>query len=150
MCVYNSAVTLTQGSPAGGTYSGNGVSGGMFNPAVAGLGSSTITYTVTGSNGCSSSATSNVQVDACLGLDESVASALSVYPNPTSGLLTVDAGKVAVAEIVAYDALGKLLFMVKPNATTTQINLSGYASGVYNLKITTDSGVQHVPVSVSY
>lgn len=45
--------TLTGGSPAGGTYSGNGVSSGKFDPSG---GSSTITYSYTNANGCSNSA----------------------------------------------------------------------------------------------
>ena len=37
--------TLSGGSPAGGTYSGTGVNLGKFNPAIAGVGTHTITYT---------------------------------------------------------------------------------------------------------
>src|SRR5688572_30414360 len=44
------AVTLT-GSPSGGTFSGTGVSGDQFDPAVAGLGTHTITYSYTDGNG---------------------------------------------------------------------------------------------------
>lgn len=52
VCVNGAAVTLTGGSPTGGVYSGTGVSGGMFYPTVAGVGSHTITYTYTNANGC--------------------------------------------------------------------------------------------------
>src|SRR5437763_14129533 len=38
ICVDGLAITLSQGSPAGGTYSGAGVSGGQFTPSVAGVG----------------------------------------------------------------------------------------------------------------
>lgn len=62
ICSAASAVTLTGGSPSGGIYSGTGVSNGSFNPAVAGVGTHTITYTVTGSNSCSASATSSINV----------------------------------------------------------------------------------------
>jgi hypothetical protein len=47
VCVTEAPFTLTGGSPASGTYSGPGVSGGQFNPSVAGVGNHTITYTVT-------------------------------------------------------------------------------------------------------
>lgn len=53
VCADAAPVTLTGGSPAGGTYSGTGVSNGMFNPA---SGTQTITYTVMGSFGCTNSA----------------------------------------------------------------------------------------------
>ena len=45
-CINASAVTLS-GTPTGGTFSGNGISGNIFTPSVAGLGTHSITYTVT-------------------------------------------------------------------------------------------------------
>ena len=42
-CVGHSSIELA-GTPAGGTFSGNGVSGGLFNPGVAGVGTHIITY----------------------------------------------------------------------------------------------------------
>lgn len=48
LCETSSPVTLT-GLPAGGTWSGTGISpGGLFNPALAGSGSHMLTYTVSG------------------------------------------------------------------------------------------------------
>ncbi len=61
-CVNNTVLTLSGGSPAGGTYSGPGVSGGNFNAAVAGLGVHTITYTYTDANGCVGTATDDITV----------------------------------------------------------------------------------------
>ncbi len=46
------AFVLTGGLPAGGTYSGTGVTGGSFDPATAGAGVHTITYTFVDLNGC--------------------------------------------------------------------------------------------------
>jgi len=50
-CVSGAAVALSA-TPAGGTFSGPGVSGSQFNPATAGPGTHTLTYTVTDSLGC--------------------------------------------------------------------------------------------------
>ncbi|MCE7926669.1 MAG: HYR domain-containing protein [Haliscomenobacteraceae bacterium CHB4] len=55
-------VPLTGGTPAGGTFSGPGVSGSIFNPTVAGLGTHVITYTYTDGNGCTNSDTNHVTV----------------------------------------------------------------------------------------
>jgi gliding motility-associated-like protein len=52
-CIDEAAFNLSGGSPTGGTYSGNGVSGGDFNPAVAGVGIHPITYSYTNTEGCS-------------------------------------------------------------------------------------------------
>jgi len=43
-------------SPAGGTFSGPGISGTEFNPSVAGTGTQTLTYSFTNVNGCINSA----------------------------------------------------------------------------------------------
>jgi hypothetical protein len=44
-CVSSPPFALSGGNPAGGIYSGTGVSSNMFNPSVAGLGTHTINYT---------------------------------------------------------------------------------------------------------
>lgn len=62
VCEGSTAFQLTQGFPAGGTYSGTGVDGsGNFNASVSGLGSFPITYSY--SNGtCSSNASRDIVV----------------------------------------------------------------------------------------
>jgi hypothetical protein len=64
VCNTAAAFTLTGGTPAGGTYSGTAVVNNIFTPSVAGVGTITITYTVTVS-GCSNSASKPLQVTAC-------------------------------------------------------------------------------------
>jgi len=55
------SIALT-GSPAGGTFSGNGVFFNFFNPSISGLGLHNITYTYDDGNGCSGSDTQNILV----------------------------------------------------------------------------------------
>ena len=62
-CIDGTPVTLTGGSPAGGTYSGTGVTGGIFNPAAAGLGNHIITYSYTTPAGCQGNATAHIIVN---------------------------------------------------------------------------------------
>ena len=55
---------LTGGSPAGGTYSGTGVtSNGQFSPATAGAGTFTITYDYHSPDSCAGSATADIIVE---------------------------------------------------------------------------------------
>lgn len=61
-CEDASNVTLS-GSPAGGTFSGNGVIGADFSPVAAGVGTHDITYTYTDGNGCSNESTMQVVVN---------------------------------------------------------------------------------------
>ena len=63
VCSNDAAFTLTGGSPAGGTYSGTGVSAGSFNPAAAGNGTFVLTYSYTNGSGCSASDTSAITVN---------------------------------------------------------------------------------------
>jgi hypothetical protein len=65
VCNNDPPFALTGGSPAGGTYSGPGVSAGNFNPSAAGVGSHLITYTFTDANGCTNSDTSSIMVNNC-------------------------------------------------------------------------------------
>ncbi|MCI1188251.1 gliding motility-associated C-terminal domain-containing protein [Hymenobacter sp. DH14] len=53
LCTTQAAVALVA-TPAGGTFSGPGVSNGRFDPAVAGAGLHTLTYAVVDSLGCGS------------------------------------------------------------------------------------------------
>jgi hypothetical protein len=57
------AITLT-GTPAGGTFSGLGITGNTFSPSDAGTGTHDITYSYTDANGCSNSSTQSVVVNA--------------------------------------------------------------------------------------
>lgn len=55
--------TLTlRGQPSGGAFTGTGVQGVQFNPAVAGPGQHRITYKATNANGCSNETSRTVQV----------------------------------------------------------------------------------------
>ncbi|HRZ76513.1 MAG TPA: right-handed parallel beta-helix repeat-containing protein, partial [Bacteroidales bacterium] len=91
ICINYAPYTLSQGSPAGGVYSGPGVTTGIFYPGTAMAGTHTITYMYTDpATGCSGSATNTVFVDLCIGVNEiENGLGLSVYPNPASGLVTV-------------------------------------------------------------
>jgi hypothetical protein len=63
VCANQAPFILSNVSPAGGTFSGTGVSNGMFNAAVAGVGSHTVTYTYTDSyTSCSNSCSFTVVV----------------------------------------------------------------------------------------
>lgn len=50
------------GNPAGGTFSGTGVTGSQFDPGTAGVNTHTITYDYTDGNGCSNSTTTDITV----------------------------------------------------------------------------------------
>jgi gliding motility-associated-like protein len=84
VCNTNAPFALTGGSPATvsgagtGVYSGTGVTGGNFDPSVAGVGTHTITYTYTTQAGCTAAATQNITVSQSANLTIAQVAALCV------------------------------------------------------------------------
>ncbi len=62
MCLDAPALLLSGGTPVGGTYSGPGVIGNVFDPALAGLGTHLISYVLTDGNGCTEGCTFSITV----------------------------------------------------------------------------------------
>lgn len=60
LCSNSAPITLNQGMPSGGAYSGTGVTGNQFNPS---SGTQVITYTVNDSYGCLQTATGTIVVN---------------------------------------------------------------------------------------
>ncbi|MFN8236888.1 MAG: gliding motility-associated C-terminal domain-containing protein [Chitinophagales bacterium] len=73
-CTTSSPFTLT-GRPTGGTFSGPGMTGSSFNPATAGVGTHTITYTVFA---CGNTLTNTVQIQV---VSSSGSATISYSPN---------------------------------------------------------------------
>jgi serine protease len=63
-CVLEPGFALTTVPATGGSLNGQGVSGSIFQPSLAGVGNHPITYTYTGTNGCSNSASITLSVNA--------------------------------------------------------------------------------------
>jgi len=63
-CVNNSNPIALTGYPAGGTFSGAGISGNSFIPSLAGVGVHTITYTYSDANGCTNNKSYTAVVNA--------------------------------------------------------------------------------------
>jgi N-acetylneuraminic acid mutarotase len=136
VCINWNAITLSQGSPAGGTYSGPGVTGNQFDPAVAGQGTWTIIYTYTDSNNCSASASQQVTVDLCTGISSGgLNSGVKIFPDPFSNLITVNADNFSGGEIKIYDVWGREVFVTQMTASKTEIDLPGLSPGIYYVKV---------------
>ncbi|MDL2315402.1 T9SS type A sorting domain-containing protein, partial [Bacteroidales bacterium OttesenSCG-928-C19] len=66
---------------------------------------------------------------------------LRIYPNPTSGKVQVASSKVQVRKVEVYDINGKKLstfncrLLSGVEASTQEIDLSGFANGVYILRV---------------
>jgi hypothetical protein len=135
-CLKDAPGTLNA-NPAGGIWSGTGVSGNSFNPSIAGLGSFNIVYTYSDANGCSNKDTLIMTVTTCVGIDETnKVSLFSVYPNPTTSEINVTTdGNLIGSEYILYDNTGKTILTGKIRDKKTVIRLSDFSQGVYLLTI---------------
>ncbi|MBI4931686.1 MAG: S8 family serine peptidase [Bacteroidetes bacterium] len=115
LCINASAYALTGGTPGGGTYSGNGVSAGNFDPNIAGGGLHNIIYTYTDGNNCSNSDTAQIYVDLCTGIQSiSENQSIIIFPNPTTGEFTVYGLQFMVeSKLQITNALGEKMYSEK-------------------------------------
>jgi len=70
-----------------------------------------------------------------LNIEEFEKNAVRIYPNPTSGLIYIDAADVTKVQV--FDISGKIIKEIK---NTAQIDVSGIAQGIYLLKLFVNEG----------
>jgi PKD repeat protein len=141
LCLGSSTITLTAGTPAGGNYSGTGVSGNTFDPSIAGVGTHSIIYTFTDGNGCFATDVSNVSVVNCASIEELENSFTAIIvPNPTTGEFTIQWPEANNEKTVIsiYDNIGKIIFTqeLEGNVHQSFINLTSVSRGIYHIRIT--------------
>lgn len=73
-----------------------------------------------------------------LSVDEAPAADSRLWPNPTTGIVTVGIDNGQPVSIVVLDAAGRELL----RSTARRIDLSSLSAGIYYLRVLTDSGVQ--------
>lgn len=124
----------------GGTFAGSGVTDSLFNPAVAGVGTSTIHYQFTNQYGCVSNTAFNLIVTICTqGNELDEGQGLKIYPNPTNSTLNIEfANDGNSHSIKLTDAIGRVCFSTSPNLQQIySIDVSNLAKGIYALEVKT-------------
>jgi hypothetical protein len=144
-----SLICITQSA----TLSATGASGYLWypgpvagNPIVVSPMSTTI-YTLQGNIGsCLSSKTIALTVSPCTGVDNITGNnTIKIYPNPSSGWITMDFGKPYTGKVSVFNALGQeVMAKTLLEAETTTFNLESLAKGIYLIKLRTDSGQEKV------
>ena len=66
-------------------------------------------------------------------VNETAANAFNIYPNPTTGMVTVEGENINVVSI--YNAAGQLVNIVRANGSNVNVDLSSYGTGVYFLNV---------------
>jgi PKD repeat protein len=139
-CINYPPVELTEGTPAGGVYSGPGVTDGIFYPDVAGIGTHTLIYAYTDANGCANSAEQTVTVDACTGVPENGGVQVMTLPNPTQGTFKLTVNNMEdVVSIRIINSTGKTIYQKNDIQISghynSSIDLSGNSNGIYYIQV---------------
>lgn len=125
--------------PAGGSLTGNGITNSMFDPAAAGLGVHTIVYTFTDSSGCSFADSAQVTVTTCVGIDESFAQRVLLFPNPARERIYLQFAEPVngLRAVRCINALGQSTTLIAtPEGTTrSSLNVAGLTPGVYLIEL---------------
>ena len=149
LCSYSSPLTLNQGTPTGGVYSGTGVSGNSFDPAVSGLGAFIIDYSFTDANGCVGVAQNTFIVDDCAAIEENNIT-MVVYPNPATDVVYIS-NMTQDVRVMMYDAFGKIVSLdLVISEEQAMFDVSQFANGVYHLQLVTAEGALHVSLTINH
>lgn len=133
---------LTGGLPVGGEYTGPGVSNGIFDPAAAGLGMHTITYTYTDNNSCTNSAIDSIGVTQYTGIvNQADQSAVNIFPNPSNGSFKIrfDLTINNPVDLSIFNPVSGILYEIKDikidQKNVLDIQMDQISSGIYFLRV---------------
>lgn len=101
-------------------------------------------YTVTleAKNECGQINITTAEISVNVGVESlnAIKQAITVFPNPTRGLTTIDGNGNIIHTIDIIDQLGRVVLKVQPNAERITIDVNDLAQGVYILKMQTSDG----------
>lgn len=126
---------LNGADPMGGIWSGDGVSNGIFDPAVAGLGTHTLSYFVQGDGACILPATATIAVEVitCTSVDEFTSRSIALYPNSITTSFRIEGE--ALQQLIILDMNGRVIESAIIRGNSYQHDMSSYAIGTYLIKV---------------
>ena len=78
------------------------------------------------------------EVTITIGVNETEEVVNSIYPNPTSGELYINAE--AMKQVTVYNAMGQMVLDQEVSGDNMVLNMGQFESGVYMVKVTTETG----------
>ncbi len=143
VCLDANPLTLGGGSPAGGTYSGTGVSNNVFTPSTPG--DVLISYIVVNNDGCADTADATLTVFVCTGVNQLTSGNVVLFPNPSHNFVTLKTtGIDGHMQVTICDVTGKVVELWSGNSVAGGYNhtfdLSSYSYGTYMVSVKTDNG----------
>ncbi|MFC2119231.1 HYR domain-containing protein, partial [Bacteroidota bacterium] len=133
VCYRTIPISLPEGLPAGGSYSGAGIDGDMFNPIIAGVGTHTISYWVVDSFGCIGVDSTSITVDECSNISGDV---VFIYPNPAKEYLNIVYTEGEnIENITIIDNQGRRVWEKEINESYYVLDVSDFKLGLYFLQV---------------
>ena len=69
----------------------------------------------------------------------------AIYPNPTTGIVTVASNAIG-ADLTVFDMFGKQLLNTKVAAASTELDLSSFTAGIYMVRIASATGTTTIKI----
>jgi Secretion system C-terminal sorting domain/Cleaved Adhesin Domain len=73
--------------------------------------------------------------------EENVSEAITIYPNPSSGLYTLNLGTTSTSHVEVYNVMGELVYSKDNTLTTVSVDLTGLSAGVYSLRVISNNKI---------
>ncbi|MDO8998462.1 MAG: DUF2341 domain-containing protein [Bacteroidota bacterium] len=144
LCVGQTASITASGAD---TYTWNTASN---NTIIAVSPSVTTSYSVTGTdvNGCSNTFTISQSVSPCTGImsKTSTINGLLIYPNPNTGLFTIDLNNNFIKTIEIMDVTGRILLTKTSSNEKIDFNINALVNGIYYVKIQSNNSVEVIKI----
>jgi len=136
---------FSNGSPAGGQYSGPGVFGNQFNPNSAGSGEHIILYTYDNQESCVVTDTVIFVVNNCSGIEQISLPTYKIYPNPFTDEITIlsTGNSSTKQEIIVYDQIGRIVLHSQLDDSKTSFYLNNLSVGNYLIEIISKNSCLH-------
>jgi hypothetical protein len=129
--------------PQGGSLTGAGINGQVFNPSLAGEGTHIIRYEFLSANGCYDSEDVVVEVVNCNSVEDFILGKVTVYPNPFSNNFTVAVENTNLnnVQVNLYNTLGSKMNIeaVVNNGGLAIQPIQELANGLYILNLVSAS-----------
>ena len=85
-------------------------------------------------------------VEDCSAVSETSGIVTAAYPNPTNGLIKIEAENIQNVSI--FNTLGQVIFETSASGDVFEYDLSGHKAGLYYIKVETAKGIETKPVTV--
>ena len=124
-----------------GTTNAQVISGVLYTSAV---GTAVVRATITNGKGVGNPYTQDFNIAAgTVGIPEQIESKITLYPNPTTGQLTIESSKFKVQRVEIYDVYGRRIQSFSPSVlqSINLIDITVLHPGIYFVKISTEAGI---------